>query len=359
MRIFALLTDGLGAHGGIAQYNRDLLNALSASDLVSDIVVLPRNAGTNFEPAPKKVSQLRPRPGRISYSVEAVKAARAYGPFDVIFCGHCYQAPLAAAIGRWTGAPVWLQAYGIEAWDRPSALTRASVERASLVTAISRYTRRRLLEWADLPAENVRVLPITVRPMFTPGPADPKVPAKYGLTNQRFILTVSRIAKSEAYKGHDRVIEAMARVLEAAPDAVYVIAGDGDGRAELEALVQRKGLDGAVRFLSRIPDDEVLALYRSANAFVMASSGEGFGIVFVEAAATGLPVIGGNSDGSLDALADGVIGRAVDPLDVSQIAAALIATLENPRLDAAVRAQRFAFSNFSAHVDALLRTTFH
>jgi phosphatidyl-myo-inositol dimannoside synthase len=355
MRVLALVTDAFGGYGGIAQFNRDLFQALCASRLVRDVVVLPRIGGRDAAGMPKTLMQVEPKFGRLAYSLNALKTARMMGPFDLVYCGHLYHTPLAAALGRVFNLPVWLQTHGVDAWECPSRLVRATIARMALVTTVSRHTRKRLLGWADLSPDRVRVLPNLVRPIFTPGPADEAALAKFDLDGAKVILTVSRISRADAYKGHDRVIEAMTAVREAEPRATYVVVGDGDARAELEALAGRRGLGPSVRFLGRLSDDEVLALYRSADVFAMPSTGEGFGIAFVEAAATGLPVIGGNCDGSVDALADGAIGRLIDPLSHDEIVAALIDGLRGGRPSGLDAVQRFSFPNFAAHVDALVR----
>jgi phosphatidylinositol alpha-1,6-mannosyltransferase len=356
LSVLALVTDAFGGYGGIAQYNRDLLQALADSAIVERVVALPRIAKGGADGPPSKVVQSAPRFGRLSYSLNALATARRDGPFDVVFCGHLYHAPLAAALCRIIGARMWLQTHGIDAWERPSPLVRASADRAELVTAVSRCTRRRVLEWTTVRPERVRVLPNTVRSTFSPGLRSEATLAKFGLSGAKILLTVSRVDKVDAYKGHDRVIKAMAKVRRAEPDALYVVVGDGDGRADLQALTERSGLTDAVRFLGRLSDEDVLALYRSADAFIMPSMKEGFGIVFVEAGACGLPVIAGNRDGSVDALADGQFGRLVDPLSQDEIVGALIDILRR-RPPAAVEAvQRFSYPQFAKHVDALVRT---
>jgi glycosyltransferase involved in cell wall biosynthesis len=88
----------------------------------------------------------------------------------------------------------------------------------------------------------------------------------------------------------------------------------------------------------------------------MPSTGEGFGIVFLEAAAYGLPVIGGNRDGSVDALADGAIGRPVDPEDEDALVAALVDALKGAQRGSSASVKRFAFENFAHHVDDLVRS---
>lgn len=355
MRILALVTDAYGGYGGIAQYNRDLLSALALSGVVGEVVVLPRIAEPEFQELPEKIRQLAPCGGRVAYTARSVEVTRRYGPFDVIFIGHLYHAPLAVVLGRWLKSPLWLQTHGSDAWECPARLVRVASERSRLITAVSRYTRHRLLAWAGIAPEKVRVLSNTFRPMFTPGPRDEACLARLGLTGAKVILTASRLGKADSYKGHRLVIDTLPRLLKRHPEARYVIVGDGEARADLEAYAVGRGVRGSVMFLGRMRDADVLQLYRSSDVFVMPSTREGFGIVFVEAAATGLPVIGGNRDGSTDALADGVIGTMIDPGDHDALAGALEHALSGPAKMDSQAAQRFAFRNFASHVDALVR----
>ena len=356
LNVLALVTEAFGGFGGIAQYNRDFLHALADSAAVERIVALPRSAETNDGDRPEKIDQRSPLRGRLAYSANALARAYRDGPFDLVFCGHLYHAPLAVGVGRLIGARVWLQAHGFETWDAPSRLLRRSVDRVDLITTVSRYTRQRTLQWANLDPESVRVLPNTVRPRFSRGQRDAAVLEKFGLSGAKIVLTVSRIDKGDFYKGHDKVIAAIAEVRRAEPKAVYVIVGDGDGRDALEAHAAESGLLGdAVRFLGRLSDDDLLAFYRSSDVFIMPSTKEGFGIVFVEAAAAGLPVIAGDRDGSVDALADGALGRLIDPLSHEAIVAALVETLRGAPAPASVDVDRFAYAHFAGHVDALAR----
>ncbi|MDB5594716.1 MAG: putative Phosphatidylinositol alpha-mannosyltransferase [Hyphomicrobiales bacterium] len=355
MRILALMTDAYGGYGGIAQYNRDLLRALSASDLVHDVLVLPRLGQAAEGECPSKIRQLRPITSKLFYVFDTMLRTARNRRFDILFCGHIHLAPLAMLVGRIFRIPVWLQTHGIDAWDCPSALVRASSERATLITSVSRYTRSRILDWMNIDPFRVRVLSNTVRPVFTPGPPRADVLRRFGLSGRKVVLTVARISKSDEYKGHARVIEAMSAVRAAQPDALYVIVGDGDGRSDLEDLVAQGNLGPAVRFLGRLDDDDVLALYRSSDVFVMPSTKEGFGIVFVEAAASGLSVIGGNTDGSADALADGKIGQMIDPHSQNELISAILAALGDGARLSPDAVKRYSFPNFAGHVDALLQ----
>jgi phosphatidylinositol alpha-1,6-mannosyltransferase len=354
MHVLALVTDAFGGHGGIARYNRDFLTALADADGVETITVLPRLAPQPPETLPRGLQQREAIFDRAAYSFAALREARRMPKDTVLFCGHLLMSPLAAGIARLMRAPMWLQVHGTDAWDPQSRPVRWGAERARLVTAVSRYTRQRMLAgwWGGDPA-SIRVLPNTVDAEFSPGPRAPALVERYGLANRKVLLTVSRLSGAEKYKGHDRVILALPRILGRHPEALYLIVGDGDDEPRLHALVGRMGLGKHVHFAGRIAGAELVDHYRAADVFVMPSTGEGFGIVFLEAAACGLHVIGGNADGSLDALREGAIGEAVDPMDVEAIAAAVCRAFDAPDRPDPRRVEVFSFANFKAHVAAL------
>ncbi len=346
MRILALVTDAYGGRGGIAQANRDLFAALAAEH---EIVILPRNG--NGE-TPANVKQLQPIGPRFLYSVRAlIEAWR--GGFDVVFCGHLFMAPLAVFVAVLAHVPYWLHLYGIEAWKQPRFPLRWAAERACLATAISRYTRRQFLSWARTVPERVKILPVTFDPRFSPGPRSVEILRKYGLEGKQVLLTVARLSAVERYKGHDKVIMALPRILKTHPSAAYLVAGEGNDRARLEAAARKAGVEDYVVFAGAVPDGEMVNLYRSANVFVMPSAGEGFGIAFLEAAACGLPVIGGRFDGSWDALREGRLGSAIDPDDQDTLVAAIDKTLNHPDVSAE-EVELFSNARQRAHLTGLV-----
>lgn len=164
------------------------------------------------------------------------------------------------------------------------------------------------------------------------------------------LLTVSRLNAQERYKGHDRVIQVLPELLRTFPDLRYLIAGDGDDRSRLESLAGQSGVSDRVIFAGEVPDEDLPDIYRLADAYVMPSTGEGFGIVFLEAAVSGLPIVGGGVDGSRDALADGAVGVCVDPSDSSSLMTAVETAIRSKR-EANVKlvlAARSLFQNHSA-----------
>ena len=351
-RILAIVGDAFGGHGGIAQYNRDFLSALVNCGSVDEIVVVPRLAPGALGTLPSGVRQLPPVGARVGYVLTVLWALFAHRPIHLIFCGHVLMVPLAAVMARVLGVPLWLQVHGIEVWKELSTLHRRAIESASLVTAVSRYTKHRMLEWVGIEPYRVKVLPNTVDPRYSPGPKPEYLLERHALYGRRVLLTVARLAASQQHKGHDRVLGTMARVLARHHDTSYLIVGGGDDRPRLEALAREYGVSGNVQFAGMVPAQELPDYFRLADVFVMPSVGDGFGIAFLEAAATGIHVIGGNRDGSRDALCDGALGTLVDPDNLEELAAAIEAALDNTArtID---RTDRFKRERFVSHVDAL------
>jgi phosphatidylinositol alpha-1,6-mannosyltransferase len=141
-------------------------------------------------------------------------------------------------------------------------------------------------------------------------------------------------------KGQDRLIRAMPAILERIPAAVLLIAGSGPEESRLRAMVDELRLQSSVLFLGHVSDEDRLAWYRTADLYAMPNrtlndgDTEGFGLVFLEAGACGLGVIGGRAGGVPDAILDGETGLLVDGESVPDIAAACIRLLLDPQLRA-------------------------
>jgi phosphatidyl-myo-inositol dimannoside synthase len=212
-----------------------------------------------------------------------------------------------------------------------AARTLASMDEVLPVSA----PVRRLLEDV-LPARAggpvVRVVPPGVDPaLFRPVEAG-DLRRRLGLGDARVVLSISRLARR---KNVDGLVRAFVHVRAACPGSVLVIGGDGPERPRLEADVRRLGLGEAVRFLGRIPDDELVAHYNLADVFVLPGRErpgdvEGFGITLLEAGACERPVVAGRTGGMVDAVADGETGLLVEPGDDHALARALIALLGAP-----------------------------
>jgi glycosyltransferase involved in cell wall biosynthesis len=248
---------------------------------------------------------------------------------DHVISAHLNFGPVAYLAKRAFGVPYTLSAYGIDVHESLSTSRRKALRNADTVIAASTWCRQRLLDIVNVDPARVCVLPQTVdEARFSSGAKPEHLVSRYNLKpRERVILTVARLDASEAYKGYDRVVQALPAVRAACGPVRYILAGHGDDRARVEAIAQERGVADAIAFAGFVPDEELADHYRLADVFAMPSTGEGFGIVFLEAMACGTPVLAGDVDGSVDALDHGRLGRLVDPNDVHAIAGGLISLL--------------------------------
>jgi phosphatidylinositol alpha-1,6-mannosyltransferase len=355
MRILAIVTEAFGGYGGIAQYNRDLLHAMSHFRSASRIDVLPRYARGPFDALPAGVRQHPAHPQRARFAASAIALATQVRP-DLVFCGHLHLGPLTAWIARRHRAALIHQTHGVEVWSRPSQTRRRGLEAADAVLCVSRDTRAKVINWADMPLERLRVVPNTVSEDFTPPVLASEVAAtraRLGLEGRKVILSVSRLDAGQRHKGQDRIIEAMPALLARGLDVVYLIAGVGDDAPRLKSLAAELGLGERVRFLGMARQSDLPDLYRAADLFALPSTGDGFGIVFIEAMACGTPALGLDAGGVPDALADGELGVLTTRSDLANaLARALEASERDPTLARRV-VQRFGREAFRRRLEAV------
>lgn len=351
-RIIALASEAYGRGGGIAQYNRDLFDALRR---FWTIEVLPRHGSLEKEMPPAGVILHAAKRGRMCYAIASLLAVAKSRP-SIIFCGHLFMAPLAAALAWVFGSKLIIQAHGIEAWHRPKLLRRRSVAQANLVLCVSRHTRSQVLAWCDIAPERVVILPNTIRDAFVPA-GRAMARAKFGLRDEQVLLTVGRLDARERYKGHETIIDMLPSLSSEGCKIIYLIAGDGDDRDRIEKYARDRRVDHQIRFQGLVPQESLPDLYRAADVFVLASSGEGFGIAFLEAMASGTIAVGLDAGGASDALGDGELGIAAAPYQLLQTvrrALKLARSSDQTRLAKAVK-DRFGRHLFVEHAARLFQ----
>ncbi len=329
MRILLLATDAYGGHGGIALFNRELCAALTEHE----ITVLPRVVRGPVGDVPPHVTFVaRAAANPLSYFV-ALAAARRARP-DLVICGHINLLPVAF------GAPL-LVVHGIEAWKR----RRASLDKCRGVVSVCALTRDRLLAWSGYRGP-AYVLPNAVHlEQYGIRPRRPDLVARHRLEGKRVLLTVGRLESAERSKGFDEVLEVLRDLPE---DVVYVIAGGGNDAVRLQQKARDLGVGERVRFTGLFEERDKPDLYNLADVYVMPSRGEGFGFVFLEALACGLPVIGSRIDGGREALLDGKLGLLVDPTNPAEIRAAILEALGREERRVPDALDYFSFENFAS-----------
>jgi phosphatidylinositol alpha-1,6-mannosyltransferase len=196
-------------------------------------------------------------------------------------------------------------------------LLRRIGESTDTLTYLGEYTRSRIAgALTERAAARMTQLPPGVdEKTFHPGSGGDEVRARLGLTDRPVVVCVSRLVPR---KGQDTLIRAMPRILAAEPDAVLLIVGDGPYGKDLRRLARETGVAGSVRFTGAVPWEELPAHYGAGDVFAMPCRTrrggldvEGLGIVYLEASATGLPVVAGDSGGAPDAVLDGETGWVV------------------------------------------------
>src|SRR5213594_4212868 len=334
LRLLVLLTDAFGGHGGIAKFNRDLLNALCAYPGMEEVTALPRTITKDPGVLPNRlIYETQAACGKRSYLYHLGRLLAHRNSFDGVICAHIHLLPLAALAARRYRAPLTLIVHGIEAWRPPriSGLGK-SLQSVDTFVSVSLLTKQRFLEWAPMREEQGHIIPDCVDlSKYGPGPKPARLIERYGLSGRRVIMTLGRLRSDERYKGIDEVLEVMPSLVREMPDLVYLILGDGDDRSRLESKTQALGMHSHVLFGGYIPEEEKAAHYRLADAFVMPGRGEGFGIVYLEAMACGIPVVASKLDAGREAVLDGRLGVVADPANPQEIRTAIKEALRRPR----------------------------
>lgn len=311
MKILLLLNEDYQAASGIAQYNRNVADALRG--IGADMRIVCRGQ-VGVAAMDKAV-----------FGTKALFHCLVWRP-DLIFVGHINLVPLVIGVAQRLSIPVVLPAHGIEVWDKPNASRLEAAERVTEIWPVSRTTQDRMRGW--LPDVPMHIIHNCVELAdFTPGPKPDYLVERYGLAGKRTVMTLARLPGWDRHKGVDEMIQAMADLRESQPDLRYLVAGEGPDKQRLIDLAEQLGVADTVIFAGFIDRAEKLDHYRLADAFAMPSRGEGFGIVFLESLACGVPVLGSTLDGGADALQHGKLGLLVDPSDRVAVAAGVEAVL--------------------------------
>ncbi|MFJ9519719.1 glycosyltransferase family 4 protein [Kitasatospora sp. NPDC101801] len=206
------------------------------------------------------------------------------------------------------------------------------------LTYLGEYTRSRIAAAVgpEAAARMVQLPPGVDEQTFRPDSGGAEVRARLGLTDRPVVVCVSRLVPR---KGQDTLIAALPQILRDVPDAVLLIVGGGPYQGDLEKLAEARGVSASVRFTGAVPWSELPAHYGAGDVFAMPCRTrrggldvEGLGIVYLEASATGLPVIAGDSGGAPDAVLEGETGYVVPGNSPEAVAERTVRLLHDPEL---------------------------
>jgi asparagine synthase (glutamine-hydrolysing) len=320
--------------GGIEKFNRCFLKALRELERegqLSSFASSPYDDQAD-ERYYDRNKFLGLRGNRVLFARMAIHMA---GRHNHIIVGHLNLAPIALAIKLlYPRKKLTLVAHGIEVWAPLKGIKKALLSKVDKILSVSNFTKDKLVSLQGVPPEKIDVFPNTIDPYF-PVPEgfsrNSSLKKEHNIGEADPVLfTLSRLSSREKYKGYDIVLECLPELRERFPSIKYVIAGKYDDaeKDRLEKLIKTLSLEKNVIITGFVDEKMLVNYYQMSDLFIMPSRKEGFGIVFLEALVCGLPVMGGNKDGSVDALRNGELGLLVDPLNKNEIIKGIADILE-------------------------------
>ena len=328
MKVLFLATAVYGLEGGLERFNRRMVRALGelkTEGVVSAVdVVALSDATSDLAAAPTTVRMTGAGGSRMKAVLQFLWLALRSQPHVVIhgYVGFVPLAPLLKVLNP--GAAHLLVVHGVEVWRKPTLVrgwaTRHCVD---AILSVSDFTIRQMTGFFGMSPERFRVFPngldVEARPRER----------RHASGGGHRLISVTRLSLDNRYKNIDKVILALPRVLTAFPETHYDIVGDGPWKPDLERLARETGVADKVHFHGTVDEAQRDAVYSAADVFVLPSTGEGFGIVFLEAWSFGLPCIASNRDAASEVIRDGVDGFCVDP-EPDRIGEAIGALLADP-----------------------------
>jgi len=354
------------SEGGIQSYVKDIFKAYLSitagtnSPQQAEVLLLRDSPDCNnpYQSKNLKFYYLKtenPGLGRLKFATVLLTRLLQKRP-QRVFCGHIKLAPLIQILCQPLGIPYTILTYGKEVWEPLGPKYQTAMSKADSIWTISRYTRDRTCEINQLNPEKFHIVPCTVdENIFTKGPKPQDLLEQYNLVGAKILMTVARLRSSDIYKGVDVTIQALPQIAKTFPNVKYLVIGRGDDRSRLAKLADDLGVTERVIFAGFVPTENLAAHYHLADAYVMPSQ-EGFGIVYLEALACGVPVLAGDADGSADPLQDGKLGWRVPHRDSAAVAVACVEMLrgEDKRCDCRwLREQTLARFSFESLCQSL------
>jgi phosphatidyl-myo-inositol dimannoside synthase len=363
------------SEGGIQSYVQDILKAYvsitgeTKSPPTAEVLLLRDSPDCKnpFESKNLKFYYLKtknPWFGRLKFARILLTCLLQKRP-QRVFCGHINLAPLIKTLCQPLGIPYTILTYGKEVWEPLAPKYQTAMRQADSIWTISRYTRdslrdsfaSRTCEVNNLNPEKFQIVPCIVDGnIFTIAPKPQHLLKQYNLIDAKILITVARLRSTDIYKGVDVTIQALPQIAKTCPNVKYLVIGRGDDRSRLAQLAADLGVAERVIFAGFVPTENLAAHYQLADAYVMPSQ-EGFGIVYLEALACGVPVLAGDADGSAEPLQDGKLGWRVPHRNSEAVAVACIEMLkgEDGRCDRNfLREQTLAAFSFQSLCQSLI-----
>lgn len=361
MKILVLLTELFDAFGGIQTFNRCLVKAINDISIKNDckVSVLVLSDCGKSQLASKYITS-----ACVSYRgfngnkfLFAFFALVMSFKSNIVLVGHINFSFLVVLIEIINKNSIkYLIVYGVEVWRK---LSKTALSKFNKIISISTFTKEQVKMFNNIEEDKFLILPCTLDPFY----GYDLVPTNQNETifpKGKMLLMVSRLDTNDRCKNIDKVIEAMPLILKQVPDMFYVIVGDGSDRKRLEQLSINLDLRDKVLFAGRVSSKLLPVYYKHADIFVLPSTGEGFGIVFLEAMFYAKPCIGARAGAIPEVIEDGKTGFLVEP-NKESLTALLVSLLNNDalmkeigRLGKERLEKEFSFNSFKNRLEKVL-----
>ncbi len=327
-----LFSSVYGSIGGIQKYNQQLIQAWKRSFPQHRLYVFGFEDNKNqtidsqtvvsVHGCSYKTRWLR----KLEFCLNALRCVL-FNRVDLILAGHIRYAFIFSLLSKLTRARYVIVIHGEEATQSKGYFARWGLRCADAIWSVSRFTANGCTQENGINVNKVVLIPnYADEEWYSPGPVAPEFKEKYLIKNQKILLTVSRLDSREKHKGIENTLMAISKIASRYPELIYFIVGSGDDLPRLLDVCRKLKVDHLVRFVGGCSEVELLDFYRSSHCYVMPST-EGFGIVYLEALLTGVPVVSGNQDGSEEPLQEGRLGWRVNKHSPEAIATACIEAL--------------------------------
>lgn len=340
-RVLFIYLQAFSHTGGIEKFNRSFLKALyelSIDERIdADAYSLYDSSCNNLYFSENRFKGFAAK--KLWFVVQTIFCALKY---DVLIVGHINLAVVGLIVKKIKPSiKVVTIVHGIDIWDEQQGLKKKFMKEVDFFLAVSSFTKSKMLENNSyLITDKIKVFPNTIDPYFNL-PNNFEKPEyllqRYDVKpNEKIILTVTRLASTEKYKGYDHVFKVLKSINAKTNFKVrYFLGGKADAleAKRIDELIKENDVAEYVQLLGFIKDEELIDHYLLADVFAMPSKKEGFGIVFIEAMACGLKVIAGNKDGSVDALKNGELGILINPDNETELEEAILISLMSEEIN--------------------------
>jgi glycosyltransferase involved in cell wall biosynthesis len=293
------LTDCYGGRGGIAQYNRNLVRALSLIKEFKEITIFQRKVVYKQEKIPKKIKLIKNvSNSKLKFLIKSIYHLIFGKKYNLVFCCHIHLLPFAWAFSIKNRCPLVLVIFGEEAW-KPTRhkISNYLCKKINYLISIRQYTAKKFLNWNKLSHLKYFFLPNCIDLLkYKNVIRNKKLEKKYKLKNKKIIISCARLDKEDKNKGIDEIIEILKDLSKKIRNLTYIVIGDGNDKKRLEIKSKSLKVDHIVQFLGNIDEKKKIEFYKLGHVMAMPGSRKTFDrypyrFVNLEGLASGMHVL--------------------------------------------------------------------